>query len=90
MLLGLGIAGLVTALVWWALVSEAVLSSETLSLREAGICIYDASGLCQAIATMCKADHALDIRVYSPELFWLAIALITSGLIATAFRQPAK
>jgi hypothetical protein len=86
-LLGLGVAALGAALVWWALVFGVVLSAHALSLREAGICIYDSSGLCQAIAAMCTRDHALNIRVYSPELFWLALGLIGSGLIAVVLRS---
>ena len=87
LLLGAGLAALIGALIWWALVFGIVLRAETLSLREAGICIFDSSGLCQAIASLCTQDHPLNVRVYSPELFWVSLGLITAGLIAGSLRN---
>lgn len=85
-LIGLGITALVAALIWWAMVFGVVLQAQTLSLREAGICIVDSSGLCQAIASLCTRDHPLNVRVYTPELFWAALGLIAAGLIAGSLR----
>ena len=84
-LLGLGLTALIAALFWWGVVFGVVLQAEVLSPREAAICFIDSSGLCQAIASLCTRDHPLDIRVYSPELTWIALGLIAAGLIAGSF-----
>lgn len=84
-LLALGLAALIAALLWWGAVFGVVLQAEVLSAREAAICFIDTSGLCQAIASLCTRDHPLNIRVYSPELTWAAFGLIAAGLIAGCF-----
>ncbi|MGB3720419.1 MAG: hypothetical protein DIU63_10265 [Proteobacteria bacterium] len=85
-LLGIGAVTLVIALIWWALVFSVVLEAEVLTPREAGICLFDTSGLCQAIASLCSRDHVLNIRVYEPEAFWLAVGLIGAGTVAAFAR----
>lgn len=86
-LLGSGAVTLVIALIWWALVFGVVLQAEVLTPREAGICLFDTSGLCQAIASLCTRDHVLNIRIYEPEAFWLAVALIGAGTVAAFARR---
>ena len=85
-LLGIGGTVLFIALIWWALVFSVVLQAEVLSLREAGICLFDTSGLCQAVASLCTRDHILNVRVYEPEVFWLAVTLIGAGTAAAFTR----
>lgn len=80
----LGLAVVAAAGTWWALVFGIVVSAGVLSLREAGQCLVDSSGLCQAIAELCTRDHPLGVRVYSPELLWAGLVSTGSGLMLGA------
>ncbi|RAI43910.1 hypothetical protein CH341_11855 [Rhodoplanes roseus] len=61
-----------------------VVDAGVLSLREAGLCLVDSSGLCRAIAELCTRDHPFGIRVYSPELLWVGLAMAGPGLMIGA------
>lgn len=80
----IGVAVIVAALAWWALVYGIVVNAGVLSLREAGHCLVDSSGLCQAIAVLCARDHPFGLGAYAPELLWTGLGLTGSGLILTA------
>lgn len=79
-----GAAVLVAALVWWGLVYGIVVNAGVLSLREAGHCLVDSSGLCQAIAVLCTQDHPFGVRVYSPDLLFAGLWLTGPGLLIAA------
>lgn len=77
----LGLLAVVAALAWWAVVFGIVVNAGALSLREAGLCLVESSGLCQAIATLCTQDHPLGIRVYSPALLLVGTGMAGGGLL---------
>lgn len=80
----LGVLTIAAALVWWGLVYGIVVNAGVLSLREAGHCLVDSSGLCQAIAVLCTRDHPFSVRVYSPDLLFAGLWLTGPGLLIAA------
>jgi hypothetical protein len=92
LLLAMGVAALAAALAWWGLIYGLMIEAGVLTLSEASWCMGDTSGLCRALATLCTQDHPLGLKVYSPELFWLALALLGTGgvgkVIALALASP--
>jgi hypothetical protein len=94
LLLATGAGALVLALAWWALIFGIMIEASVLTVREAGWCLGDTSGLCRALATLCTEDHPLGLKVYAPELFWLSLALLAAsgvaklGVLAVASTRP--
>ncbi|BAS00753.1 hypothetical protein [Blastochloris viridis] len=67
------------AVTWWGLIFGLMIEAGVLTVREAGWCMGDTSGLCRALATLCTADHPLGLKTYSPELFWASLCLLAAG-----------
>lgn len=84
-LLGTGAIAILLALLWWSLVFGAIVSAGVLSPREATVCLVDSSGLCQAVAALCTQSHAFGLKMYSPDLLLMGLALLLSGIVARVF-----
>ncbi|MBX6425806.1 MAG: hypothetical protein IRZ09_07800 [Variibacter sp.] len=87
-LLFAGVVSLALAAAWWGVTFRTALSTGLLSLREASLCMFDSSGLCEAVAAMCVQDHPLNIRAYSPSLLWIGLSLAGAGLLAGFTASP--
>lgn len=81
-LMATGAGALVVAVAWWAAIFGLMIEAGVLTVREAGWCLGDTSGLCRALATLCTEDHPLGLKVYVPEMFWLSLVLLAAGVFA--------
>lgn len=86
-LIALGLLTLVTAAAWWWVVYSQVVGSAALSVGEAAPCLIGTSDLCSLAQALCRGDHFLGIRRYSPDLFWIGIAATSLGALLPVRRR---
>ncbi len=86
-LIALGLLALFTAAAWWWVVYSQVVGSAALSVGEAAPCLVGTSDLCSLAQALCRGDHLLGIRRYSPDLFWIGIAATSLGALLPARRR---
>jgi hypothetical protein len=75
---------LLAALGWWWLVFRPIVGTGYLSLHESVACAGFGSTICDLVMSLCKADHPLGIRWYSPALLWSASATLFVALFLAA------
>lgn len=72
-----GVLLLLTAFAWWFIVFQQVMGAGYLGLGESLYCAAAGSTICDLAMALCKSNHILGIRWYSPHLLWIAIALVS-------------
>lgn len=83
----LGSVMLVTALAWWWLVFREVVANDYLDIPASIGCAGLSSTVCDLAMSLCRSDHPLDIRWYSPVLLWAGIGLLFGSMLL-ASREP--
>lgn len=75
----LGLLVLAAAAVWWWLVFRQVIDASFMTLPQALPCLASDSDTCSLAQALCTRAHALGIKRYWSELFWLGLALVAAG-----------
>lgn len=81
----IGMAALLLALGWWAVIYGQVIGGDYMSVPAALPCLARISDTCSLAQALCKSSHFLGIRRYSPELLWAGASLLAIG---TLLRWP--
>ncbi len=76
-----GFFALVLAFAWWGIVFQQQLTKGIISPAQALQCTAFSSSLCDLAMALCQGTHFFGIKRYSPELFWvgMALTLISAG-----------
>jgi hypothetical protein len=85
---GLGVAGLVAACAWWAILFPGVMLNTGLGLGQALPCIASDSGMCVLAMSLCGARHLFGIHHYTPQLFWIGTIALSLGLMLIGINSP--
>lgn len=72
------------AILWWWIVFDELLKTNTMTLSEVVPCLARNTDICSLAESLCRQDHFLGIRRYSAEAFWSAGGLL---LVAIALRS---
>ena len=82
------IGGVLTtlAILWWWIVFDELLKTNTMSLTEIIPCLARNTDICSLAESLCREDHFLGIRKYSAEAFWSSGAILLVALIMRSFR----
>jgi hypothetical protein len=75
--------GLLTGLVvlWWWIVFDKVVVSQTLSIAEVMPCLAAHTDLCTLAQALCQENHFLGVETYFAESFWISATVLASALI---------
>jgi hypothetical protein len=87
---GLGVAALVAACAWWAILFPGVMLNTGLGLGQALPCIASDSGMCVLAMSLCGARHLFGIHRYTPQLFWLGTVALSLGLMLIGINGPRR
>ena len=79
-----GLFVLLLAFVWWGIVFQQQLAKGIISPGQALQCTAFSSSLCDLAMALCQGTHFLGIKYYSPELFWIGLALTLVSLVVYA------
>lgn len=74
------------AILWWWIVFDELLKTNTMSFGEIIPCLARNSDICSLAESLCRQDHFLGIRRYSAEAFWAAGGLLAVAAAMRAFR----
>jgi len=80
----LGVGSIALALVWWWLVFRQVIENGYMSVGESAYCSGLSSAICDLAMSLCKSEHFLDIRWYSPVLLWTGVTFLFVWLYSKA------
>jgi hypothetical protein len=75
--------GLLTALavLWWWIVFEKVVISQTLSITDVVPCLAAHTDMCTLAQSLCLENHFLGIETYFAESFWISATILASALV---------
>jgi len=85
-LLILGGALTTLAILWWWIVFDELLKTNTMTFADVLPCLVRNTDLCSLAESLCRQDHFLGIRRYSAEAFWGAGALLLAAVVMRSFR----
>ena len=79
----LALGGLSTglAVLWWWIVFDRVVKTQTLSLGEIVPCLAAHTDLCTLAQSLCQENHFLGIETYFAESFWISATILASALV---------
>jgi hypothetical protein len=83
----LGVALISVAAAWWWLVFRQVIENGYLSLGDSAYCAGLNSTICDLAMSLCKSEHFLGIKWYSPSLLWLGTAIVFVWLYFYDYRM---
>lgn len=77
------LGGLATALavLWWWIVFDKVVETDTLSLAEIVPCLAAHTDICTLAQSLCQENHFLGIERYFAESFWISATILASALV---------
>ena len=77
------LGGLLTglAVLWWWVVFDKVVVSQTLSIGEVMPCLAMHTDLCTLAQSLCQENHFLGIETYFAEGFWISATVLASALV---------
>jgi hypothetical protein len=74
------------AILWWWVVFDELLKTNTMTLSEVVPCLARNTDICSLAESLCRQDHFLGIRRYSAEAFWGAGGLFLLAVAMRSFR----
>lgn len=79
----IAIGGLLTglAVLWWWIVFDKVVVSQTLTITEIAPCLAIHTDLCTLAQALCQENHFLGIQTYFAESFWISATILASALV---------
>lgn len=81
------LGGLLTglAILWWWIVFDKVVETDTLSVAEIMPCLAAHTDICTLAQSLCQQNHFLGIETYFAESFWIALTVLASALVLRFF-----
>lgn len=77
------LGGLLTglAVLWWWIVFDKVVVSQTLSITDVVPCLAAHTDMCTLAQSLCLENHFLGIETYFAESFWISATILASALV---------
>ena len=77
------LGGLLTglAVIWWWIVFDKVVVSQTLSITDVVPCLAAHTDMCTLAQSLCLENHFLGIETYFAESFWISATILASALV---------
>jgi hypothetical protein len=82
----LGALAVALAIAWWLVVFAKVVGNGYLSVTQSAYCAGASSTICDLAMSLCRTDHLLGIRWYSPQLLWVGTAFVFLAMYFQAVR----
>ena len=90
LLLAVGAAIILGALIWWWTTFGDVVRYGYLSWREAGQCLVRDSDICALAKVLCLGAHPRIVIAYWASAFWIGLGVLSLSLLAPSLPREAR